>query len=67
MKVTFLVLMEALVHQKKGSVLVSVKQRQNVAWVWITMVIIVNCFLMVKKSISLKLVTKMLTFQLDFS
>ena len=38
-------------------------QGQDFTWVSITMVIIVICFLMEKKSISLKLIKKMLTSQ----
>ena len=55
--------MEALVFQKKRLVLVLVKQTQNVASFCIAMIV---CLLMEKKSISLKLVMKMLTFQINF-
>ena len=43
-----------------------VKQRQNFAWVYIIMGIIVICLLTEKKSLSLKLIMEMSTFQLDF-
>ena len=56
-----MVLMEALVHQRKSSVLTLVKQAQNFVWVSIIMVIIVYCLLMEKKFLSLKPIIKMLT------
>ena len=58
--------MEALVHYRKRLVLILVKQTQNFVWVCIIMLIIVICLLMEKKSLSLKLTIKMLTFQLNF-
>ena len=42
------------------------KQTNNFAWVCIAIMIIVICLLMEKKSISLKLMIKMSTFQLNF-
>ena len=48
-------LMEALVHQRKHLVLILLKQTQNLAWASITMLIIVICLLMEKKSLNLKL------------
>ena len=44
-----IVLMKALDYQKKSLELISLKQAQNVVWVYIIMVIIVICFLMEKK------------------
>ena len=52
-----------MVHQGKSLVLILVKQTQNFAWVCIIMLIIV---LMKKKSLSLKLIIKMLSFQHSF-
>ena len=57
-------LMEALFHQ--SLVLILVNQKQNFVSVCIIMMIIVTCLLMEKKSLSLKLTIKMLTFQLKF-
>ena len=51
----------------RSFVLILVKQTQNLAWVCIIMVIIVICLLMEKKSLSLKLIIKMLIFQLSLS
>ena len=50
---------------EKSLVLILVKQLQNFAWVCIIMVTIVVCLLMEKKSLSLKLIIKMLTSQLE--
>ena len=58
--------MEALDDQKKSLVLLLVKQTQNFAWVYTIMLIIVICLLMEKKSLNLKLIIKMSTFQLNF-
>ena len=66
MKVQLMILMEALVHQKKSLVLILVKKTQNFAWVCIIILIIVTCLLMENKSLNLKLTKKMLTFQLKF-
>ena len=66
MKVQLLVLMEALVHQRKILVLNLVKQRQNSALVSIIIVIIVICLLMENKSLSLKPIMETSAFQLDF-
>ena len=66
MKVQLMILMEALVHQKKSLVLILVKKTQNFAWVCIIILIIVICLLMENKSLNLKLTIKMLTFQLKF-
>ena len=51
--------MVVLVQQRKSLALTLVKQRQNFAWACITVVIIVICLLMGKKSISLKPMIKM--------
>ena len=58
--------MEALDHWRKRLVLILVKQTQNFALVYIIMLTIVICLLMEKKSLNLKPVIKMLTFQLNF-
>ena len=47
-------------------VLISKKQRQNIVWFCIIMLIKAICLLMEKKSLSLKPTIKMLTFQLNF-
>ena len=60
-------LLEALVQWRKCSVLVLVKLRQNFALVCFTMMMIVICLLMEKKSVSLKQIIKMSTFQLNFA
>ena len=52
--------MEALVHQKKKMVLILLKQKQSFVWMCITMLIIVTCLWMEKKSINLKLVIKII-------
>ena len=65
MKEILLVLMEALVQQKKSLVLILVKQTQNFPCVYIIMMIII-CFLMEQKSLSLKPTIKTVTFQLNF-
>ena len=49
-----LVLMEALLHQRKGLALLLVNQIQNFPWPCIIVVIIVICMLKEKKSIILK-------------
>ena len=51
---------------EKSLVLILVKQRQNYAWACITMVITVICLLTGKKSIRLKQIIKMPTFQINF-
>ena len=66
MKEILLVLTEALVHQIKCLVLILEKQRQSFAWVCITIVIIVICFVNRKKCISLKQILKMSTLQTIF-
>ena len=53
-------------HQKKCLVLILVKQTQNFAWVYNTMLITVICLLMKKKYLNLKPTIKILTFQLNF-
>ena len=58
--------MEDLDHQTKTLVLILVMQTQNFASVYIIMLIIVICLLMEKKSLSLRVTIKMLTFQLNF-
>ena len=65
MEVQLLELMEALVHQSKGLVLVLVKQTQNFPWVCIIMLVIVIYFLIEKKSLTLRPAIKKLTFQLS--
>ena len=60
-----LVLMEVLLHQKKGLISILVKQTQNLAWVYIVMLILV-ILLTGKKSLNLKPTIKRLTFQLNF-
>ena len=59
-------LMETLVHQRKCSINFSKAKTVFCLQVCVTMVIIDICLLMEKKSISLKLVIKMLTFQVNF-
>ena len=61
-----MVLIETLASQRKVLVSSSVKQWQNVAWVYFTMVIIVICLLTEKKSLSLKAIIEMSTFLLSF-
>ena len=58
--------MKALIHQKKSLVLISVKQTQTFAWVYIIMLIKSYLFVNGKESLNLKLTIKMLTFQLNF-
>ena len=67
MKEILLVLIEALVHHKQNLVLILVAKTQSFARVHMTMLIIIICLLMEKKSLSLKPTTKMLTFQLNFN
>ena len=50
-------------HQKKSLVLILVKLTQNLAWVYIKMVIIVICLLMEKKYLNLKSTVNVLTTQ----
>ena len=61
-----LVLMKTLVHQKKISIIL-LEETQNIAWVYIIMLIIVSCLLKEKKSLSFKLTIEMLTFQINFA
>ena len=61
-----LVLMEALLHQRKGLALLLVNQIQNFPWPCIIVVIIVICMFKEKKSIILKQMTKILTLQTQF-
>ena len=58
-----MVLMKALDHKKKSLVLLLVNQRRNFASVYVTIIIL--C-LMENKSLSLKVIIKMLIFQLSF-
>ena len=58
--------MAVLVQQRKSLVLILVKQRQNFATIYITIMIIVICLIAEKKSISLKQIIKMSTFQVNF-
>ena len=57
--------MEALVCQKKNSILTLVKQRQNFAEVNIVTIIVIY-LLTEKKSLSLKLIMETAIFQLGF-
>ena len=61
-----MVLIETLVHQKKGLVLNLVNQTQNVARVYIIMLIIVAFLLLENKYFNLRLTIKMLNFQQKF-
>ena len=51
---------------EKSLVLTLLRQRQNFAWVNIAMVIIFICLLMEKKSLSLKPIKVISTFELNF-
>ena len=53
-------LMEAMVQQRKNVVLISVKQTQNFACVYIAMVMIVACLSMDRKYLSLRLIIKII-------
>ena len=57
--------MEALRNQRKSLVLILVKQRQN-SWVYIAIMIIVISMLTGKKSVGLKKIIKISTFQIQF-
>ena len=61
-----MVLIKDWAHQRKGLVLVLVKQTQTFAWVCIIIVTIVICLLMEKKSLSLKPGINVLILQLNF-
>ena len=50
-----MVLMKTLGHHGKSLILTLVKERQNVAWVYIILVIIFICLLTEKKSVYLKI------------
>ena len=65
-KEQLIILMTTLVLQRKRLVLVLLKQRQNFAWVCITMVIIFLSFLTRKKFITLKFIIRISTFQFNF-
>ena len=52
--------------QKKGLVLILLKQAQNFGWVYIIMLIVSICLLMEKKYLNLTFTLRMLTFQLNF-
>ena len=67
MKVQILVLIKALVHQRRCLVLTLKKQRQNIASAYIIMVIIVICLLMEKKSLSFKPTMTTSAFQFGFA
>ena len=56
-----LILMTALVQQRKGLVLILVREMNNFACVWFAF-----CLLTEKKSISLKLIIKKINFQTQF-
>ena len=58
--------MEDLDYQKKGLVLILLKQAQNFGRVYIIMLIVSICLLMEKKYLNLTLTLRMLTFQLNF-
>ena len=62
MKVQLPLSIEALDHQRKNLVLISLKQKKNFVGVYSIMLIIVIGFLMKKKSLNLKPTIKMLTF-----
>ena len=57
-----MILMEALVQQRKSLILTLLKQRQDSAWVFSAILIIVICLLTKKKSV--KLIMGSSTFQL---
>ena len=61
-----MLLMEALIHERKSLVLTLVRQTQNVARVCITILIIVICLLAEKKSLSLKSIIKNVNFPTQF-
>ena len=61
-----LVIMEALVHQKKNLILILVEQTQNFVWVCIIMMIIIMCLLMGKKSLTFQLNFDLEVFLIDF-
>ena len=56
-----MILTAALVQQRKGLVLILVRQMKNFTWVWFAF-----CLLTEKKSISLKLIIKKHNFQTQF-
>ena len=58
--------MEALVHKRKDLVLSLVKKRQNFVWVCIIIAIMVIFLLMESKSLNLKSMMEIPTFQLGF-
>ena len=70
----FLVLREGATDSINGSsgvtvknlILLLIKQRQDIAWVGIVLIIIVICLLMEKKSISSKQIINMWAFRLSF-
>ena len=61
-----LVIMEALVHQKKSLILILVEQTQNFVWVCIIMMIIIMCLLMGKKSLTFQINFDLEVFLIDF-
>ena len=65
-KVQFLVLIEALVHQRKGLVFTLVKKGQDFALVYIIMAKIVICLLIENQSFSLRPIMEIPTSQLCF-
>ena len=66
MKVQLMVLIEALVQQRKLLVLILVKSRQTFAWVYIIRVIIVICLLMKNKYFKFKADNKNVNFPTEF-
>ena len=66
MKVQLMVLIEALVQQRKLLVLILVKSRQIFAWVYIIRVIIVICLLMKDKYFKVKADNKNVNFPTEF-
>ena len=60
-------LMAMLVQRNKSLVLILVKQWQNFAWAYITIMIVAICLLTDKKSISLKATIKNINFPTKFS
>ena len=60
-----MIIMKALVQQRKRLVLMLVKQRKKITWVFIATVIIAICLLTEEKASSLKLIIKMSAIQIS--
>ena len=58
--------MEGLLHQRKNAVLILLKQRQNFAWVYIVMLIIVCLFVNGKEITKIKANNKNVNFLIRF-